>query len=228
MNQPLVDDLAEACSTLKLAGVLRGYQAIADECAKDNVSYTDYLKRLLNYELECRIHNGGQTVLKMAGFPTLKTLEMFDFKESAVNKAQITELATLRFITNAENVILLGSSGTGKTHLAISLGYLATQQRYRVRFFTAADLLLQLEVASSQNRLEQYLSKVIAGSRLLIIDEFGYVKLNETQANLLFQLVDEALTAAILDRLIHHSHIINVQGDSYRLKQKRKAGIIPV
>ena len=116
------------------------------------------------------------------------------------------------------------------------------------------DLLLQLEVASSQNRLEQYLSKIIAGSRLLIIDEFGYVKLNETQANLFFQLVnkryetgaiiitsnliftkwqevlnnDEALTAAILDRLIHHSHIINVQGESYRLKQKRKAGIIPV
>ena len=157
-------------------------------------------------------------------------------------------------IANAENVILLGSSGTGKTHLAISLGYLATQQRYRIRFFTAADLLLQLEVASSQNRLEQYLSKIIAGSRLLIIDEFGYVKLNETQANLFFQLVnkryetgaiiitsnliftkwqevlnnDEALTAAILDRLIHHSHIINVQGESYRLKQKRKAGIIPV
>lgn len=98
MNQPLVDDLAEACSTLKLAGVLRGYQAIADESAK---SYTDYLKRLLDYVLECRAHNGRQTVLKMAGFPTLKTLEMFDFKESAVNKAQITELATLRFITSS-------------------------------------------------------------------------------------------------------------------------------
>jgi len=254
MNQPLVDKMAEACSTLKLSGLFRGYQVIADECARDGVSYTDYLKRLLDYELECRAHNGRQTVLKMAGFPTLKTMEMFDFKESAVNKTQITELATLRFIANAENVILLGSSGTGKTHLAISLGYLATQQRYRVRFFTAADLLLQLEVASNQNRLEQYLNKVIAGSRLLIIDEFGYVKLNETQANLFFQLVnkryetgaiiitsnliftkwqevlnnDEALTAAILDRLIHHSHIINVQGDSYRLKQKRKAGIIPV
>lgn len=228
----LANNMTEMCTTLKLSGILRSYQSIADECAKQEVSYTDYLQKLLAYELECRAYKGQQMVLKMAGFPTVKTLEMFDFTESTINKTQITELATLRFVANAENVILLGSSGTGKTHLAIALGYLATQQRYKVRFFTAADLLLQLEVASNQNRLEQYISKVVLGSRLLIIDEFGYVKLNEIQANLFFQLInkryetgaiivtsnliftkwqevlnnDEALTAAILDRLIHHSH----------------------
>lgn len=254
MSLTLTHSIIDGCTTLKLSGISTAYQSIADSCAKDNLSYSEFLNKLLTYELECRSQNGRKQVLKMAGFPVLKTLEMFDFKESAVNKTQISELATLRFMDNAQNVILLGSSGTGKTHLAISLGYLATQQRFRVRFFTATDLLLQLEVASHQNRLEQYMNKVIGGSRLLIIDEFGYVKLNETQANLLFQLInkryetgsviitsnliftkwkevlnnDEALTAAILDRLIHHSHIINVQGESYRLKQKKKAGLIQI
>ena len=249
----LVDKITSMCTSLKLSGVSQGYQAIADKCAENQSSYTEYLASIMEYELECRAQSGRSMVLKLAGFPTTKTLEMFDFSESSINKVQINELATLRFIANAENIIMLGSSGTGKTHLAISLGYLATQQRYKVKFFTAADLLLQLETARDQNRLEQYLSKVVANSRLLIIDEFGYVKLNESQANLFFQLVnrryetgsiiitsnliftkwqevlnnDEALTAAILDRLIHHSQIINIQGDSYRLKQKRKAGIIP-
>ena len=165
--------------------------------------------------------------MKLASFPTLKTLETFEFGSSNVNKKQITELATLRFIENAENVILLGPSGTGKTHLAISIGYLVTQQRYKVKFITTADLLLQMEAAKSQNRLSNYLNKVIGGAKLLIIDEFGYLKFNEEQANLFFQLINkryetgsvmitsnltftkwkevlnnnEALTAAILDRL---------------------------
>ena len=130
---------------------------------------------------------------------------------------------------------------------------MATQNRQKVKFITTSDLILQLEAAQFQNRLDNYFAKVICHASILIIDEFGYVKLNERQANLLFQVVnkryergsiivtsnliftkwqevlnnDEALTAAILDRLIHHSHIINVQGDSYRLKQKRKAGILP-
>ena len=146
----------------------------------------------------------------------------------------------------------LGPSGVRKTHLAIALGYLATQQRIKTRFMTVADLLLQLESALTSNKLDYYFKRIIGLNTLLILDEFGYVKLNETQANLLFQVVnkkyetgsiiitsnlaftkwkevlnnDEALTAAILDRLIHHSHIINIQGESYRLKQKRKAGII--
>lgn len=250
----ITTNIVEACTTLKLPAISRGFQAIADRCAKESLSHSEYLQQLLNYELEYRAQNSKKMVLKMAGFPVLKTLEMFNFKESAINKEQISELSTLRFVNNAENIILLGSSGTGKTHIATSLGYLATQQRYKVRFFTASDLLFQLEVAKNQNRLEQYLNKVIGGIRLLIIDEFGYVKLNEEQSNLFFQLInkryetgaviitsnliftkwkevlnnDEALTAAILDRLIHHSHIISVQGDSYRLKQKRKAGIIQI
>lgn len=246
--------LNEACSILRLHGIASNYQAIADYCAKEDLSHTEYLTKLLEYELKTREQRSQTMVLKMAGFPSVKNLDMFDWSSCSVTKAQIMELATLRFIENHENLILLGPSGTGKTHLAISLGYLATQQRQKVKFITAADLLLQLEAALFQNKLEHYFSKVICCSRLLIIDEFGYVKLNEQQANLFFQIVnrryetgsiiitsnliftkwqevlnnDEALTAAILDRLIHHSHIINIQGESYRLKQKRKAGILPL
>jgi DNA replication protein DnaC len=249
----VINEMIRRCEQLKLNGVLQSYQSIADQAAKDSLSYMEYLAKVLDYELTTRDSRSKQTTLKLASFPTLKTLETFEFGSSNVNKKQITELATLRFIENAENVILLGPSGTGKTHLAISIGYLVTQQRYKVKFITTADLLLQMEAAKSQNRLSNYLNKVIGGAKLLIIDEFGYLKFNEEQANLFFQLINkryetgsvmitsnltftkwkevlnnnEALTAAILDRLIHHSQIITIQGDSYRLKQKRKAGILP-
>ena len=176
---------------------------------------------------------------------------MFDFASSNVNKTQISELSSLKFIERAENVILVGPSGVGKTHIALSLGYLAAQKRIKTRFVSLSDMLLQLEIAKEQNRLKEYLKKSISTVSLLIIDEIGYVKLNESQANLFFQLInkkyetgsviitsnlsflkwkeilnnDEALTAAVLDRLIHHSHIINITGESFRLKQKKKAGI---
>jgi DNA replication protein DnaC len=249
MNQSII----EACSTLRLPSISQNYQVIADQCAKSNVSHTEFLNKLFECELQHRDQRGKQLMQKLAGFPSIKTLEGFDFNSSNINKAQVLELATLRFVENSENIILLGPSGTGKTHIAISLGFLATQNRQKVKFITASDLVLQLEAAQFQNRLDNYFAKVICHASVLIIDEFGYVKLNERQSNLLFQVVnkryergpiivtsnliftkwqevlnnDEALTAAILDRLIHHSHIINVQGDSYRLKQKRKAGIIP-
>ncbi len=238
----VINEMIRRCEQLKLNGVLQSYQSIADQAAKDSLSYMEYLAKVLDYELTTRDSRSKQTTLKLASFPTLKTLETFEFGSSNVNKKQITELATLRFIENAENVILLGPSGTGKTHLAISIGYLVTQQRYKVKFITTADLLLQMEAAKSQNRLSNYLNKVIGGAKLLIIDEFGYLKFNEEQANLFFQLINkryetgsvmitsnltftkwkevlnnnEALTAAILDRLIHHSQIITIQGDSYR------------
>lgn len=250
----MINGISQSCEELKLAGVQQCYQSIADECGKINASYSEYLEQILKYELAIRDQRSRDTVLKMANLPVSKTLEMFDFSSSNVNKMQIQELANLQFIANKENVIFIGSPGTGKTHLAISLAYLATQKRLRVKFLTVADLLLQMDVASSQNKLKNYFSSIINQPSLLVLDEFGYLKLNETHANLLFQIVnkryetgsiiitsnltfsqwqgvlnnDEALTAAIMDRLIHHSHIININGDSHRLKQKRKAGIIPI
>lgn len=248
----MINEISQNCEALKLAGILQGYQSIADECGKIKASYTEYLDQLLKYELMLKEQRTKEILSRMAGFPVLKTLEGFDFSCSNVNQMQIQELANLQFIQNKENVVLIGSPGTGKTHLAISLAYLATQKRFKVKFITVADLLLQIEVATSQNRLKAYFTKIVTHPSLLVLDEFGYVKLNEVQANFMFQLVnkryetgsiiitsnltfsqwqgvlnnDEALTAAIMDRLIHHSHIININGESHRLKQKRKAGIL--
>lgn len=250
----MINNISQSCGILKLNGIMHSYQSIADECSKTKASYSEYLDQVLKYELLQRDQRAKEMVFKMAGLPILKTLEMFDFSSSNINQQQVHELANLQFIQSKENIVFIGSPGTGKTHLAISLAYLATQKRLKVKFLTVADLLLQMEVAISQNRLKNYMTKVITSPSLLVLDEFGYLKLNELQANFIFQLVnkryetgsivitsnltfsqwqgvlnnDEALTAAIMDRLIHHSHIININGDSYRLKQKQKAGIIPV
>lgn len=250
----MINDISDSCEILKLNGVLHSYQSIADECSKVGASYSEYLDQILKYELMQRDNRAKEIVLKLAGFPVLKTLEMFDFAGSNVNHMQIQELASLGFVQNKENVIFIGSPGTGKTHLAISLAYLATQKRIKIKFVTVADLMLQMEVAVAQNRLKNYITKTVSSPGVLVLDEFGYIKLNDLQSNFMFQLVnkryetgsiiitsnltfsqwqgvlnnDEALTAAIMDRLIHHSHIININGESHRLKQKRKAGIIPV
>jgi DNA replication protein DnaC len=240
------------CKEFKLPAIFENYQAVANLAVKESLSFSEYLLKLLEAEAKQRALRGKAMTLRTAGFPVVKRVEEFDYKATSLNRSQINELATLSFIERTENILLLGPSGVGKTHLAIALGYLATQERIKTRFITIADLLLQLETALVTNKLDYYFKKIINVNRLLILDEFGYIKLNETQANLLFQIInkkyetgsiiitsnlpftkwkevlnnDEALTAAILDRLIHHSHIINIQGESYRLKQKRKAGII--
>ncbi|SDE59023.1 IstB-like ATP binding protein [Desulfuromonas thiophila] len=156
------------------------------------------------------------------------------------------------FYFSANNVILLGPSGTGKTHLALTLGYRATQCGVKVRFISAADLMLQLESAQRQGRYKEVLRRSVLGPRLLIIDEIGYLPFSDTQANLFFQVIakryeegsviltsnlsfgeweqafggNTALTSAMLDRLLHHAHVIQIRGDSYRLKEKRRAGIM--
>jgi len=248
----LHEKIQDYCREFKLPAMLENYQTLSDQAAKESLSFSQYLLLLLESESRQRAARGRAMTLKTAGFPVVKTLEQFDDKSTSVNSSQLKELSTLAFVQRMENILLLGPSGVGKTHLAIALGFLATQARIKTRFMTVADLLLQLESAKIANRLDYYFKRIIGVNRLLILDEFGYIKLGETQANLLFQVInkkyetgsiiitsnlpftkwkevlndDEALTAAILDRLIHHSHIINIQGESYRLKQKRKAGIL--
>lgn len=142
----MINDISNSCEVLKLNGVLHSYQSIADECGKIKASYSEYLDQVLKYELMQREQRSREILLKLACFPVLKTMEMFDFVGSNVNQIQIQELATLCFVGNKENVILIGSPGTGKTHLAISLGYLATQNRLKIKFLTVADLMLQMAI----------------------------------------------------------------------------------
>lgn len=240
------------CEELKLSGLLNDYPYICQQAVKENLSFSDCVERLLKSEIKTRNVRRSTMLTKMAGFPTIKTIEEFDFTFShGVPKKQILELAKLTFIEKKENVIFLGASGLGKTHLAIGLGYLASQAGIKTRFMSAADLAFVLETAQREGKYKQAI-QTLASPKLLIVDEIGYLPMTRNQANHFFQVIakryekgatiltsnlnfgqwdkafaeDSILTAAMLDRLLHHSHVIGMKGESYRLKDKKKAGII--
>src|SRR5690606_27302357 len=221
------------------------------EAAKKKRSFIDYLEAVLAAEAQLRDERRREVLMRLAGCPAVKTLEQFDF-EAAAGVPRIQELAGLAFIERRENVIFLGPSGTGKSHLATALGVRATKRRYNVRFVTAADLVLQLEKARREHRFDQYLKRAVLGPSLLILDEIGYLPLKKDQSDLFFQVVakryeqgsviltsnlsfgdweetfdgNAALTSAMLDRLLHHAHVIQIRGESYRLRQARQSGLI--
>ena len=253
MTQLEQEQIAQVCEDLKLYGIANQYQELAQEAVDKDMSFTHYLGQLLKAEQQSRLARSRHTMVKMAGFPIIKTLDEYDFKfATGAPKKTIMALADLAFIERRENVVLLGPSGTGKTHIATALGYLATQKNLKVRFMTAADLMLQLEAAQRQGRYQDVLRRSVLGPSLLIIDEIGYLPLGREQSNLFFQVIAQryesgsviltsnlsfgeweqafggntALTSAMLDRLLHHAHVIQIRGDSYRLKDKLKAGVV--
>jgi DNA replication protein DnaC len=239
---------------LRLGALPDLYGAIAQSAAgRQDASYADFLEEVLKAERDARRVRARAMLTRTAGFPALKTLEAYDFAFArGAPRAQIQELASLGFVERAENVVLLGPSGTGKTHLAIAFGLLATHRGWKVRFTSAADLAIALEAAKRQGRMKEIMHRTVAMPKLLIVDEIGYLPFGREQANLFFQVVarryekgsmiltsnlafgswdqafaDEAvLTAAMLDRILHHATVVQITGESYRLKDKRRAGIL--
>ena len=232
--------------SLRLPTVLREYGKLARQAAADGLDHVQFLARLIELEMIDRERRMIERRIKAAKFPAVKSLDSFDFKAiPALNKMQVLELARCEWVERRENVVALGPSGTGKTHIALGLGLSACQKGLSVGFVTAAALVHELMEARDERRLLR-LQKQMVSHKLLIIDELGFVPLSKTGAELLFELISqryergatlitsnlpfdewtetfgsERLTGALLDRLTHHVSILEMNGDSYRLGQSK-------
>jgi DNA replication protein DnaC len=232
------------CKLLTLSSVANNYESMALDATKTKISYQEYLYKLLQQQIIDRVDRSVNAKIKIAGFPYVATMDMFDFSfQPSVDEKLLKELATLNFLKDAKNILLVGAPGVGKTHLGIAIGIEAAKQRRRVKFITAEELILELVAARQSNTLSDYLEKA-SRIELLIIDEIGYLDIQKESASLFFRLIskryeksstiitsnkpfqewndvfgDEVIATAILDRLLHHSYPFLIDGPSYRMKE---------
>ena len=250
MSELIYERVLSHLDRLKLGRMADQLDAASQQAAKEEWTYLRFLDHLLDCEVSARYERDVAMKTKLAHFPFAKSLADFDFAfQPSIPERQIRELATMRFVANGENLLLLGPPGVGKTHLAIALGMTAIAQSMSVYFLTVADLIDLLHKDAQEDRLSHRLL-MLAKPKLLILDEMGYFPLDRMAAQFLFQLVsrrylkgsiiltsnksfadwgdifaDQVLATAILDRLLHHATTINIRGQSFRLKERRKAGL---
>jgi len=244
-------ELPNLLDKLRMEHLEAQLDAVCEQAAQHQMDYKTFLSQALQTEWQGRYQRGIDARLRQARFPWLKTLEQFEFDfQPSLDRRQVRELSALSFVERAHNVIILGPPGVGKTHLAIALGIKAVEAGYSVLFLTLEALMTRLVKAANENRLDRSLQQLVY-PRVLVIDEIGYLPLSDLEASLFFRLVvrryeraslivtsnksfldwgevfhDPVLATAILDRLLHYSTTLNIKGESYRLKEKRKAGLL--
>lgn len=245
-NVQVYNQLKNNLIKLKLNEIYTHLDTYNEYTIQKEKSFIEAMYELTNLELQAKEIRIMQSCVKTAGFPFIKTFDEFDFQfQPSINQDEIMEFKNMRFVDQAENIIFIGSPGVGKTHLSISIGIEAAKDHRSIRFVTCSDLIMKLKKAKAENRLEKEL-KFYKKYKVLIIDEVGFLPMDDEGASLFFQLIslryeknptiittnkplsqwadiftDPVITNAILDRLLHHSHIIKIVGRSYRTRLKQ-------